>query len=662
MVHRDRAAGFLAVVGICVCSGCLPVDLFTPFDNDGDGWLSDQDCDDGDAAVHPGANDPGGDGVDQDCDGFDGDSAADSDGDGIIDEADCDPHDPETYPGAPDPYGDGIDQDCDECGEGGGDGIDRDCDGYPANSTVADEARDCDDEDAAVHPDAEELCDGVDNDCSDVADDPWGAATDACGEGTWGELPVDSSTVFVDFTASPGGDGSEGAPLDTIQDGLDLAASSGATLVAVAAGAYVENLVVDDEHAGVHLAGRCAQMVFLDAGGGEDSDYGVQIDTVEGSFQLSGLTVLGADRMGIWISSGEIELSDLAVDGAEYGVCVSDRWVLESTVSIERSRIHGSSRGGLFVTGGGSSVVAEALGISGVGEETESGFGVLTSVGAFSGDNLCVRDIYGSGVSTYSEGAQASLTSSFIADTRAADTDGYGLLVRDGAALEGTDLQISGAEGNGVLCEGSGSTADLDSVEITDTIGVAMTIADGSVLQCSRCDLQGSSYAGLALDGAEVTFQAGSILDVGADDALGGGFGVLASSQTSASTLSLRSSSIEGTELSAVHVLGGGSFELERNELTGGTGLEADGSCAFGVYATGTTAEDLRLSLNIIRDAAAVGMLLDGASASLVGNTWVDNAVDLVVQGDDCDVLPEGYEEAGSYESCPEPEYPVCGP
>ena len=45
-------------------------------DADGDGFLSEDsggdDCDDTDPDVHPGADDPAGDGVDADCDGADG--------------------------------------------------------------------------------------------------------------------------------------------------------------------------------------------------------------------------------------------------------------------------------------------------------------------------------------------------------------------------------------------------------------------------------------------------------------------------------------------------------------------------------------------------------------------------------------------------------------
>ncbi|MCP4122596.1 MAG: hypothetical protein GY751_12655, partial [Bacteroidetes bacterium] len=84
-------------------------------DEDGDGYTADQDCNDADATVNPGAEEICGDEIDQDC--IDGDLACsgDSDGDGITEEdGDCDDTDATVYPGAEEICGDGIDQDCDE--------------------------------------------------------------------------------------------------------------------------------------------------------------------------------------------------------------------------------------------------------------------------------------------------------------------------------------------------------------------------------------------------------------------------------------------------------------------------------------------------------------------------------------------------------------------
>ncbi len=107
-------------------------------DEDGDGWVSYEDCDDKDPSVYPGAYDPCDDidqncdgtdgfpeicdnGIDDDCDGlgdgWDTDCCDDADGDGFTDEAcggaDCDDTEPLASPGRQEIQGDGIDNDCD---------------------------------------------------------------------------------------------------------------------------------------------------------------------------------------------------------------------------------------------------------------------------------------------------------------------------------------------------------------------------------------------------------------------------------------------------------------------------------------------------------------------------------------------------------------------
>ncbi len=62
-------AEFGGTVDLVISLGPAPEDV----DDDGDGFTENQgDCQDGDDSIFPGAADPNGDGVDQDCDGFDG--------------------------------------------------------------------------------------------------------------------------------------------------------------------------------------------------------------------------------------------------------------------------------------------------------------------------------------------------------------------------------------------------------------------------------------------------------------------------------------------------------------------------------------------------------------------------------------------------------------
>jgi len=70
---------------------------------------NDDDCDDADATVHPGADEIPYDRIDQDCDGADLD---DLDGDGVLSDDDCDDDDPDRFPGNDDVPDNGLDEDC----------------------------------------------------------------------------------------------------------------------------------------------------------------------------------------------------------------------------------------------------------------------------------------------------------------------------------------------------------------------------------------------------------------------------------------------------------------------------------------------------------------------------------------------------------------------
>ena len=165
------------------------------------------DCDDGDARIHPNADesdctDP----TDYNCDGAVG--YADADQDNFPACQDCDDGEAAVHPGATE-LCDGVDNDCDGDIDGGAADAresyaDADEDGYGDPNVsergcalpegYVNDSQDCDDGDAAINPSATEVCDEVDNDCDGAIDDEdpsldsgsaslWYADTDGDGYG-----------------------------------------------------------------------------------------------------------------------------------------------------------------------------------------------------------------------------------------------------------------------------------------------------------------------------------------------------------------------------------------------------------------------------------------------------------------------------------------------
>jgi len=200
-----RAPPLLALLAL-LAAGCPRGP--TCDDLDGDLYCSlaegGADCDDGDAGVHPGAQERCGDAVDQDCSGAVDD--VDLDGDGHIDGAcggdDCDALAAGVHPSADEGCGDELDSDC------SGDPDDADLDG-DGHIDIACGGDDCDDGEQYVNPDRLERCDGLDNDCDGALDE---GELDADGDGY---LACDDDCDDGDAAVHPGAsEGSDGVDAD----------------------------------------------------------------------------------------------------------------------------------------------------------------------------------------------------------------------------------------------------------------------------------------------------------------------------------------------------------------------------------------------------------------------------------------------------------------
>lgn len=210
------------------------VDTGERIDADGDGVFANEDCDDDDVAIYPGATELC-DALDNDCDAVVDEAVGDTwydddDGDGfgdpntgevgcepgdgqVADDTDCDDDFAEVNPDAEEVC-DELDNNCDGAIDEGVQTThyaDTDGDGHgdadnPEDACVPSEgyvttALDCDDTTAAVSPNATEICNDVDDDCDgdtdedDAADAPtWYADADTDGYGD-PEVAFDSCEV-----------------------------------------------------------------------------------------------------------------------------------------------------------------------------------------------------------------------------------------------------------------------------------------------------------------------------------------------------------------------------------------------------------------------------------------------------------------------------------
>jgi hypothetical protein len=263
------------------------------------------DCDDGSAAVNPGATEICN-SIDDDCDGDtdDADSSldtstagtwyrdADADGYGdpsmfmetcvqpsgsVTDATDCDDGDAAVNPGASEVCN-GTDDDCDgdiddddasvDLSTGGTWYVDGDSDGYGGTTTVSactqptgsvTTSTDCDDATAAVNPGASEVCNGLDDDCDGDIDD------------------ADSSL-----------DTSTGTPWYTDADGDGYGRGTATLACTAPSGTVSSSTDCDDSDASINPAGS-------EVCDGADNDCDGLIDDADSSLDASTVTTWYAD-------------------------------------------------------------------------------------------------------------------------------------------------------------------------------------------------------------------------------------------------------------------------------------------------------------------------------------------------------------------------------
>ncbi|MBW2256667.1 MAG: right-handed parallel beta-helix repeat-containing protein, partial [Deltaproteobacteria bacterium] len=270
----------------------------------------------------------------------------------------------------------------------------------------------------------------------------------------------------------------------------------------------------------------------------------------------------------------------------------------------------------------------------------------------------------GNGIGIY-YGATAHLSSCVLEDNGS-----IGLQALDpGTTITVEDTRISsthrsslGTTGFGVsACSAGHIEATRLVVEATEGPGVFAGL--GGTLVCTECELLDNAFAGAVnWGGATLELYDSTISGTVPDANEGGGAGVYATGFAGPATVRVENTLITEHRFASVWLTHDGVYSLRGNTFLGGAreelypGVYVHGDAI--VARNGVTrwngSQGLLLEDNVFRDSDGAGVFLDASSATLTGNTFTDNAVDLVQQTCDGIDLPLGFEEAAVTEFCPD--------
>ncbi len=445
---------------------------------------------------------------------------------------------------------------------------------------------------------------------------------ESCGTGAWGDLKVDASTIFVDSAAPEGGDGSEASPFPTIQPALDLAGSRGGGLVAVAAGSYAESLALTPVHADVHLAGRCRALVVLDASGVGDDTPGIDIATGGVAVTISGLAVVDAPAEGIWVRSGLVSLVEISVlRCGGVGIWAWRPGLVQPTeVELEGCLLADNTVAGVVAEYAGtelrlrdctlSGTLPDAAGEHGYGVQV-SGAAALEAVGCEFSRNARL------GILVCDPATEAVVTDCSIEGglSLGGGAVGGGVRVFGGGTLSFDGSTISGAAEAGVLVEGAGSEVWLGGSLVRDSVpylglsnGLGVVVLDGAALEAEACEIAGNLATGLlaADPGTEVTLWGCEVRDTSSAPGGGHGSGLGVSS---GATLHASGCLVSRNRESGIAISDEGSLVVLRDCTVQDTLPNDDQAAGYGLYVGGGAT------------LLAVGCaLLDNHQASLVAS------------------------------------------
>jgi hypothetical protein len=350
-----------------------------------------------------------------------------------------------------------------------------------------------------------------------------------CGGGTWGNIPVEPTTVYVDaFYAGGANDGSAARPFTSIVPAV--AASAPGAMVAIARGDYHENVVITGK--AVRLWGKCPGEVDVFATGAQAGAIVIR-GGADGT-EVHGLGVTGT-AAGIVVSGSiDVLLEQVRMhDTSSRGLNVQPT-LGPTSVTLRSALVERTHEIGVYFAGPGNtmeSVVVRGT-LAKVGDQILGrGVGVqidldLQERGALEAHGVVVDDNIEGGVVI--AGADALLEALVVRRTAPQLTDqGFGMgvaVVEEPMTAARSNVTVRGAliEANhdtGVLATGSDLT--LEGVVVRDTAPQASTqlFGQGIVIQAHpdtharstgavrHCLVEANHDVGVIVSASDVTLE-----------------------------------------------------------------------------------------------------------------------------------------------------------
>jgi hypothetical protein len=496
---------------------------------------------------------------------------------------------------------------------------------------------------------------------------------DGCGTGTWGNIPIEATNVYVDPSYAGGdGDGSMAKPVTTIAGGLALVQAGGR--VALAAGMYEEAVAVQTP---VEIAGRCPSMVTI-VGTNFDEMYPVVVWIAAAPSTLRGVTVTGAGVGVEAVASATIDTvhvtaaaqsaflagvgaetvtftncfaeGTLAAPNGEYGTGLSAESAV--AVTITDSAFYQNRAEGVFAYGAGTSItMSDVLVDTTVAEDSDQLYGEAAVVADGATMNLsAVALVAGTVTGVVAEGTGTVFTATGILVEgtlpQATDmTQGQGVTAANGAALSLLSSVVMNNENVGVFAYGPFTKLDLSGNLIA---GTKCQASDGT--HGDGVDVQGSAIASLFNDAMSMNHQAGIgvhemdtrvtvvgdvIEDTLAQDADGQyGMGTIVGT----GVLSLTSVTIARSRVAAVFVEDGSAvveasllMDTADGDVTVGTPPQTLTSIGDGLSATEGAFVTVKAAR--IEGCARAGLVFDSSQGSVTGVSATMNQFGLVLDG-----------------------------